>query len=150
MIITIKNNTFVLVFRLENWKVGSTLFWTAEIFNINLYSVHCTVQHIFYIKFTINILHFKDIFPNDIFPRVFYYEICPSRSARPPPLHLRRSKLTFGKVPLGKLHIWEIEPSWKVATWEIVSWEVTLGKMPLGKYLTPIYNIERVREGGGF
>ena len=38
MIITIKNNTFVLVFRLENWKVGSTLFWTAEIFNINLYN----------------------------------------------------------------------------------------------------------------
>ena len=84
------------------------------------------MQHIFYIKFTINILHFKDIFPNDIFPRVFYYEICPSRSARhPPPLHLRRSKLTFGKAPLGKLHIWEIEPSWKVATWENA-----IGKVP--------------------
>ena len=33
---------------------------------------------------------------------------------------------TFGKLPLGKLHIWEVSTR-----------EVTLGKMPLGNYLTP-------------
>ena len=39
--------------------------------------------------------------------------------------------LTYGKLPLRKVHIWE------VATWEIVTWSVALGKMSLGKYLTP-------------
>ena len=34
---------------------------------------------------------------------------------------LERPNLTFGKVPLGNLHIWE------VATWNIVTWEVVLG-----------------------
>jgi len=34
---------------------------------------------------------------------------------------LERPNLTFGKVPLGNLHIWE------VATWKIVTWEVVLG-----------------------
>ena len=37
---------------------------------------------------------------------------------------LRGPNLTFGKFPLGKLHIWEVAP----------------GKMPLGKYLTPDIN----------
>jgi len=47
--------------------------------------------------------------------------------------------LTFGKLPLGILHIWE------VATWEIVTWEVAIGKMPLGKYLTPSVKPLRVQ-----
>jgi len=44
---------------------------------------------------------------------------------------LRRPNLTFGKLSLEKIYIWE------VATLEIVTWAVALGKMPLGKYLTP-------------
>ena len=50
----------------------------------------------------------------------------------PPHWSLRRLRWpnpTFGKLPLGTLHIWE------VTTWEILTWEVALGKMPLGKYL---------------
>ena len=39
--------------------------------------------------------------------------------------------LTLGKLPLGKLHIWEI------LTREIFSWVVSFGKTFLGKYLTP-------------
>ena len=67
---------------------------------------------------------------------------CSSRCARPPqpnlaavlgPLwslrRLRGPNLTFGTVPLWKLHIWE------VANWEIVTWEVALGKSPVGKCL---------------
>ena len=60
----------------------------------------------------------------------------PSRFAWPPlqPAAPQRAFLTFGKLPLWKLHICE------VATCEIVTWEgVALGKMPLGKYLTPTY-----------
>jgi len=47
----------------------------------------------------------------------------PSRSALGPPFPIITS---FGKLPLGKLHILE------VATKEIVIWEVVLGKIPLG------------------
>ena len=43
--------------------------------------------------------------------------------------------LTFGKLPLGKLHIWE------VATGKIDAWQVDFGKIPLGKYLTPYSTI---------
>ena len=67
-------------------------------------------------------------------------QICPRRSARPSVCssrgawatysilrRLRGPNLTFGKLPLEKLHIGE------VATWEIVTLEVVFGKMPLGK-----------------
>ena len=70
------------------------------------------------------------------FPQAATPQVCPCRSARPPacsscgarPLSrsarppyrslrsLRGHNLTFGKSPLGKLHIWE------VATREIVTW----------------------------
>ena len=40
---------------------------------------------------------------------------------------LRGPNLTFGKSPLGKLHIWEI-----------VTWKVVLGKKLLEKYLKPL------------
>ena len=33
-------------------------------------------------------------------------------------------EISFGKLPHGKLHIWEVD------TWEIVTWEVALGKIP--------------------
>ena len=42
------------------------------------------------------------------------------------PRRLRGPNLTFGKLPLRKLHIWEL---------------LLLGKIPLGKYLIPIYYI---------
>ena len=51
-------------------------------------------------------------FPKD-FSQVATSQMCP------------QPDLTFGKLPLGKLHL------------EIVTWKVPLGKMPLGKYLTP-------------
>ena len=38
---------------------------------------------------------------------------------------LRGPKQTFGKLPLGKFHIW------KVAPLEVVTWEVSLGKVPV-------------------
>ena len=51
-----------------------------------------------------------------------------SRSARPPhrncSLRLRRYNLTFGKLSLGKLHIW------KIATCKTVTWEVPVMKIP--------------------
>ena len=37
---------------------------------------------------------------------------------------------TFVKLPLGKLHIWEI------ATWEKKLGKISIGKIPLGIYLT--------------
>jgi len=46
----------------------------------------------------------------------------------------KRAYAIFGKLPLGKLHIWEVAPR------EIFTWKVALGKMPLGKYLTPSQN----------
>ena len=62
-------------------------------------------------------------------------QFCHSNSTRPSyPQHsapqsclrrLRRHILTFRKLHLGKLHIWE----------------VAIGKMPLRKYLTPIHRI---------
>ena len=56
----------------------------------------------------------------------------PSRSARSlcSLRRLRKPNISFGKLLLGKMYIWE------VATLEIVTWEVALGKMPLEKYLT--------------
>ena len=42
----------------------------------------------------------------------------PSRSTRPRLQQLqrnKRSKLIFGKLPLGKMHIWEVVP-WEVVT----------------------------------
>ena len=44
---------------------------------------------------------------------------------------LRGPDLTLGKLPLGKLHIWEVTTS------DIVTWKLPLEKCPLGKYLTP-------------
>ena len=37
---------------------------------------------------------------------------------------LRGPNLTFGKLPLRKLHTWE------VATWDILPWEIAFGKVP--------------------
>ena len=47
-------------------------------------------------------------------------QIRPSHTASPPPYHV----LTFGKLPLWKLNIWE------VLTREIVSWENACVKIP--------------------
>ena len=86
------------------------------------------------------------------------FQVCPSRSARPPAYSSRGARplahpnahpntlalghhctlrrlggpnLSFEKLPLEKFHILE------VATWEIDTWEVALGKMPLRKsYIT--------------
>ena len=56
-----------------------------------------------------------------------------NRSARPPLPPAAPQSLTCGKLPHGKLYIWE------VATWENTLGKLPLGKMPLGKYLTPMY-----------
>jgi len=52
---------------------------------------------------------------------------CSSRSDRPrcSLRRLRRPTITFGKLPLGKMHIWE------VATMETVTCKVALRKMSL-------------------
>ena len=79
--------------------------------------------------------------PKDIFPKGSFHkcaisqaatsQVCPSRSTRPPAhpsrsarphcslQHLRGPNLTFGKLPLGKLH-----------PWEVATWENALGKVP--------------------
>ena len=75
-------------------------------------------------------------FPTVKLSTVATSQVCFIRRARPPahPSHsvrsccslrrLRRPKLIFGKLPLGKLH-----------NLKIAIWEVALGKMPFGKYL---------------
>ena len=79
-------------------------------------------------------------FPSGNFPNVLFFQtatsqVCPSRSAQstacstPDPSQPQRSApiaacgtsegLTFGKLPLGKLHIWEV-----------ATWENAFGKVP--------------------
>ena len=95
----------------------------------------------------------KSMFPSHNFPKVQFPKRqlpksaqatalgppdCSSRDARPTShsqphcsqRRLRGPKISFGKLPLGKLHFWE------VATWENTLGSCYLGK--ISKYVTPI------------